>query len=183
VEAAKRETLEEAAISIELEGVVRAEHLPRQDGTARIRVVLRAHPADDKQLKQKPDQEFIEARWFSIQEMEQRPLRGAEGLEILTYLSKQPTIAPLSILMEENTPSETLHRHGQPERLLYLPCGQPQDSRGRRARREREVLTTHLEGVYTDRRARKSTCTARRLRLSATRGRLSLNVTSARVLT
>ncbi len=102
VEAAKRETLEEAGIPIELEGVVRFEYSPRPDGAARMRVVLLAHPADDTPPKRIPDQESLEARWFSLEEIEQLPLRGAEVLEMLTYLSRQPTIAPLTILKERN---------------------------------------------------------------------------------
>jgi 8-oxo-dGTP pyrophosphatase MutT (NUDIX family) len=101
VEAAKRETLEEAGIPIKIQGVVRVEHSPHPDGTARTRVILLAHPADDTQPKQEPDQESLEAGWFTLQEIRKLPLRGAEVLELFTYLSNQPVIAPLTILTAE----------------------------------------------------------------------------------
>lgn len=104
VAAAKRETLEEAGIQIDIQSVVRVEHSPRPDGTARTRIILLAHPADDTQPKRTPDQESIEARWFSLQEMAELPLRAAEVLELLTYLSRQPVIAPLTMLTEEGAP-------------------------------------------------------------------------------
>jgi phosphatase NudJ len=102
--AAKRETLEEAGIQIEFDGVVRVEHTPWLAGSARVRVIFLAHPADDTPPKQSPDKESLEARWFSLQEIKELPLRGAEVLEIFNYLSGQPDIAPLSLLAEEGSP-------------------------------------------------------------------------------
>lgn len=104
VAAAKRETLEEAGIQIDIDGVVRIEHSPSPDGTARTRVIFLAHPADDTPPKQTPDQESIEARWVSLQEMAELPLRGAEVLDLFRYLSRQPFIAPLTILTDEGAP-------------------------------------------------------------------------------
>jgi len=100
LEAARRETLEEAGIPIEFEGVVRIEHTPRPDGTARVRVILLAHPADDTPPKQKPDRESLKAGWFSLEQMVKMPLRSAEVPVLFAYLSGAPVIAPLAILSD-----------------------------------------------------------------------------------
>lgn len=101
VEAAHRETLEEAGIPIELTGVVRVEHTPRPDGTARCRVILLASPADDTPPKQTPDSESLEADWFRLDQMPTLDLRGREVLDLFAFLATHPPIAPLSFLRPE----------------------------------------------------------------------------------
>jgi phosphatase NudJ len=101
LEAARRETLEETGIPIEFEGVVRIEHTPQPDGTARVRVILLAHPSDDTPPKQQPDGESLEAGWFSLEQMVKLPLRSAEVPVLFAYLSGAPVIAPLAILSED----------------------------------------------------------------------------------
>ncbi len=55
-DAARRETLEETGINVQLDGIVRIEHSPKADGTARVRIVFLAHPAGSSVPKHKPDQ-------------------------------------------------------------------------------------------------------------------------------
>ena len=100
LEAARRETLEEAGIPIKFEGVVRVEHTPGPGGTARVRVILLAHPADDTPPKQKPDHESLKAGWFTLEQIVKMPLRSAEVPVLFAYLSGAPVIAPLAILSE-----------------------------------------------------------------------------------
>ncbi|MFO0827721.1 MAG: NUDIX domain-containing protein [Phycisphaerales bacterium] len=104
VAAAKRETLEEAGIAVEPHGLVRVEHAPRPDGTARLRVILLAHPVDDTPPKRVADAESLRAAWFTLEEMRSLPLRGGEVLRLFTYLSGDPVIAPLSLLASEGEP-------------------------------------------------------------------------------
>ena len=53
VEAARRETLEEAGIPIVVDGIVRIEHTPLAD-CSRVRGIFVAHPADDTPPKSTP---------------------------------------------------------------------------------------------------------------------------------
>ena len=98
VQAAQRETLEEAGISIAVEGVLRVEHSPQADGTARVRVIFLAHPADDTLPKNKPDQESLGAGWFILSELSALPLRGDEVLQIFRYVEQSPRIYPLELI-------------------------------------------------------------------------------------
>lgn len=101
VQAAQRETLEEAGIPITLEGVLRMEHSPQADGTARVRVILIAHPADDTPLKTQPDEESLGAGWFTLNELETLPLRGDEVLVIFRHVDQSPHIYPLDMITYE----------------------------------------------------------------------------------
>src|SRR4051812_44444003 len=51
IEAAERETMEEAGIPIVIEHILRVEHAPQWDGSARVRVIFVARPADDRPPK------------------------------------------------------------------------------------------------------------------------------------
>ena len=102
IEAAKRETLEEAGISIEVNGIIRIEHSPLPNDT-RIRLIVSATPTDDTPPKQIPDEESLEAGWFTLEEVKRLPLRGFEVVDIFSYLEKGGFIAPLSMLTWEGT--------------------------------------------------------------------------------
>ena len=99
--AAHRETLEESGIPIELEGILRIEHSPAPDGSARMRVIFLARPADDRAPKSTPDAESLEARWVTMKDLEALPLRGEE-LRLLfeDVLAGAPTY-PVSLLQPE----------------------------------------------------------------------------------
>src|SRR5687767_2585331 len=61
---ALRETLEETGVPVELDGILRVEHSPLPDGTARLRAVFLAHPVDDRPPKSVADEESLQAGWF-----------------------------------------------------------------------------------------------------------------------
>lgn len=98
--AAKRETLEEAGIPIEFEGILRFEHSPLPEYT-RVRVIFVANPTDDTPPKSRPDEESLEARWFTIEQIQELPLRGEIVLESISYVAGGGFIAPLSIIAQE----------------------------------------------------------------------------------
>jgi len=100
VEAAKRETLEEAGIPIEVDGFLKIEHTPSDFGT-RVRLIVSARPMDDREPKTVADEESLEARWFTIDEIRKLPLRGSEVLQIFTYLESGGPILPISFLTRE----------------------------------------------------------------------------------
>ncbi len=99
--AARRETMEEAGVAINLEGVLRVEHTPQIDGSARCRVFFVATPADDTAPKSVADQESIEARWVTLEQMAQMELRSPEVLEIFSYVAGGGPVYPLGILAQE----------------------------------------------------------------------------------
>jgi phosphatase NudJ len=99
-EAAIRETREEAGIAIVLEGIVRIEHSPRQDG-ARLRVVFVASPADDRPAKSQPDAESLGAAWVTLPELAGYSLRGEEVRELFAHVAAGAPIYPLSVLAAE----------------------------------------------------------------------------------
>jgi len=104
VQTAIRETMEEAGIPIELEGIVRVEHTPSPDGHARMRVIFVARPADDTPPKQVADSESLQARWVTLDELELLPRRGDEFLELFRYVASGAPIYPLSLLTFEGAP-------------------------------------------------------------------------------
>ena len=103
-EAARRETDEEAGLPIILDGVVRIEHTPMPDGTARLRVIFTAHPADDRDPKTEPDDESLGADWFTLDEMSRIPLRGPEVLAFCRYVADGEGVMPLHVLTQEGAP-------------------------------------------------------------------------------
>jgi len=102
-EAAIRETLEEAGIAIELDGVIRVEHSPFADG-ARMRVLFTAHPADDRPPKSEPDEESLGAAWVTLAELDRLPLRGDEVRELFELVARGGTVCPLAVLGVEGAP-------------------------------------------------------------------------------
>jgi ADP-ribose pyrophosphatase YjhB (NUDIX family) len=104
VEAAIRETREEGGIAIAIEGVIRIEHSPQIDGTARMRVIFLARPDDDAPPKSVPDEESLEARWVSLDELDALPLRGSDVERLLRSVLEGRAIHPLSVLVAEGTP-------------------------------------------------------------------------------
>ncbi len=101
-DAALRETLEETGVPVILDGILRVEHSPRPEGTARVRVVFLAHPQADVLPKSIPDEESLEAKWFCLEELHGLSLRGPEVLEILKYVSDGGPVHPLSVITRED---------------------------------------------------------------------------------
>jgi phosphatase NudJ len=98
VDAALRETKEEAGLDVVLEGLIRVEHVPMDDGTARLRVIFVARPKDDAPPKSKADEHSLKAGWFTLDEVEKLPLRGDEVIDLFRYLERGGAVYPLKVL-------------------------------------------------------------------------------------
>lgn len=103
VEAAVRETREEAGIEVTLDGIVRIEHSPNGEG-ARMRIVFVGHPSDDRPPKQLPDDESLGAAWVRFDELDRYPLRGEEVRELIAHVASNGPIYPLHVLAREGAP-------------------------------------------------------------------------------
>ena len=98
--AAWRETMEEAGIAIEIDGVLRIEQLPVKHGL-RMRVFLTAHPVDDAPPKSEADGESLEAKWATVPQIAELPLRDPEVLEACGYLQTGGFVGPIEMLTPE----------------------------------------------------------------------------------
>lgn len=101
--AARRETQEEGGIAVELEGILRIEHSPG-DRNARFRVIFLARPVDDTPPKQLPDEESLEARWVTLEELQHLPQRGTDLPRLLADVLDGAPLYPLSLLRPEGEP-------------------------------------------------------------------------------
>lgn len=104
--AAHRECMEEAGLRIVLRGIIRVEHSIVRD-FARMRVIFFAEPMDlDQAPKSVADKESIEARWVSVEEVEngQFRLRGSEPLECFRYIHNGNHVCPMSFFTREGAP-------------------------------------------------------------------------------
>ena len=101
---ARREALEESGIPIVLEGLLRVEHTPHPNGSARCRVFFQARPADDRPPKDWPDQHSLRAAWVTLEALHGYPLRGAEVREVLEYVAGGGAVYPLTLLQLEGAP-------------------------------------------------------------------------------
>ncbi len=101
VDAAVRETLEEAGVRAQILGVLRVEHSPHPSGTARCRVFFLARPEGDSTPKNEPDEHSLGARWLKLEELQGLPLRGEEAREILGAVAAGAPSYPLSVLTYE----------------------------------------------------------------------------------
>lgn len=100
---ARREVLEETGVPVVLTGVLRVEHTPLDDMT-RVRVFYVARPADDRPPKSVADEHSLEARWVTLPELLQLPLRGCEVIEILRAALRGAPVYPLSVITPEGAP-------------------------------------------------------------------------------
>ena len=103
-DAARRETLEEAGIRIEPEGVLRVEHSPAANGTTRCRVIFLARPLDDAPPKSVADHESLGAAWVRLDEIGRYRLRGEEVREWFEYVAQGGPVHPLGLLACEGEP-------------------------------------------------------------------------------
>mmetsp|Transcript_23945 Transcript_23945/g.35149 ORF Transcript_23945/g.35149 Transcript_23945/m.35149 type:complete len:330 (+) Transcript_23945:62-1051(+) len=105
VQAAIRETEEEAGINIILKGVLAVEHSLMSSKSARMRVIFYAEPSDPNQApKSIPDEESLGAEWLTLSELKEKEtkrvpqgLRGKELLKWGTYVANGGFIAPISV--------------------------------------------------------------------------------------
>lgn len=98
IEAAKRETMEEAGIPIEITGFLRLEHEPQSNGAVLCRVFLEAKPADQTPPKSVADEESLEATWVRASELDNYPLRSPEVRHLFEYLNGGGRVHPLTLL-------------------------------------------------------------------------------------
>ncbi|MDC0747692.1 NUDIX hydrolase [Polyangium mundeleinium] len=101
VDAAVRETLEEAGVRAAIQGILRVEHSPHPSGTARCRVFFLARPDGDPTPKSEPDEHSLGARWVKLEELAGLSLRGEEAREILNAVAAGAPSYPLSVLTYE----------------------------------------------------------------------------------
>jgi phosphatase NudJ len=100
VAAAVREVLEETGVPIKLDGVLRIEHSPGE-GSARIRVIFIGTPLDDTVPRTIPDDESLGAAYLTLDEIRERPLRGAELRVLLGTVAEGCQVFPLDLLGSE----------------------------------------------------------------------------------
>lgn len=109
--AARRETLEEAGIEVELKGILAMEYNPagfdrhKNSYLVRMRVIFYAEPTAAAlwQLpKSRPDFESVGACWCSVEDIcgGKLKLRGSEPRRWCKYLAEGGNIYPLSLLSE-----------------------------------------------------------------------------------
>lgn len=100
---ARRETLEETGVPVELVGILRVEHTPVPQG-ARVRIIYLARPVGSTPPKSQPDDESLEARWVTEPELAELPLRGPEVAALLRDVLAGAPVYPLSLLQLEGAP-------------------------------------------------------------------------------
>jgi ADP-ribose pyrophosphatase YjhB (NUDIX family) len=98
--AAIREVLEETGVPVKLDGVLRFEHTPGE-ASARIRVIFIGSPLDDTSPKSMPDDESLGAAYLTLDEIRDRPLRGAELGRLLETVAAGHQVFPLELLGTE----------------------------------------------------------------------------------
>lgn len=98
--AAVREVLEETGVPVRLDGILRIEHALDAYG-ARIRVLFIGSPLDDTAPKTSADDESLGAAYLTLDEIRERPLRGAELGALLESVVHGRQVFPLDVLGHE----------------------------------------------------------------------------------
>lgn len=97
-DAACRETLEETGVPIVPEGILRMQYTPGADGSARLRAILVARPASDVEPKRVPDHHSLRARWVTLEELHNVPLRSEEVLRIFSFVLSGGPVYPAGLI-------------------------------------------------------------------------------------
>jgi len=97
--AAIREVYEETGVPIALDGILRIENTPGEQ--ARMRVLFTGYPIDDTPPKQSADDESLRAAYYTIDEIRELPLRGAELGVLLESVLGGRAVFPLELLGRE----------------------------------------------------------------------------------
>ena len=101
IEAAQRETLEEAGMPIKVNGIIRLEHTPTAKFT-RVRLLVTASTVDETEPKNFADSESVGAAWFTIEAMKSLNLRDPSLIDLFTSIENEELpIAPISLLGSE----------------------------------------------------------------------------------
>jgi phosphatase NudJ len=101
-DAAHRETMEEAGIHIVLEGVLKLQHTPAPD-SARVRAIFLARPADETPPRATPNEHSLEARWVTLAELDELPLRGPEVRGLFEWVADGAPVYPLDVIGGERS--------------------------------------------------------------------------------
>ena len=105
VDAAVREAREESGVPVALEGILRVEHTPGGApplDSARLRVIFLARPVDD--TPPGPTGDALDARWVTLAEVGQLPLRGREVADLFAWVERGGPVYPLALLTTEQHP-------------------------------------------------------------------------------
>ncbi len=97
--AAVREVFEETGVPVQLDGILRVEHMPAEH--VRMRVIYTGTPIDDTQPKTMADDESLGAAYLTIDEIRGLPLRGAELGALLESVLGGRQVFPLELLGTE----------------------------------------------------------------------------------
>jgi len=100
VTTALRSVYDEAHLQVQLEGILRIQYTPFDEGT-RLRAIFVGRPLNDAPPKSTPDEASLAAGWFALDELDRIPLRGAEVRQLLEYVERGCVVHPLSILSDE----------------------------------------------------------------------------------
>ena len=98
--AAVREVFEETGVPVRLDGILRVEHTPGDNGV-RVRILFTGTPLDDTPPKTTADDESLGAAWLTLDEIRARPLRGAELCALLESVANGQQVFPLELLGHE----------------------------------------------------------------------------------
>jgi phosphatase NudJ len=99
-DACMREVLEETGVPVRLDGILRLEHTPAAS-SSRVRVIFAATPRDDTAPKTEPDEESLQAKWLTIEEIARLPLRGSDLRGLLDSVVEGRPLFPLDLLGRE----------------------------------------------------------------------------------
>ncbi len=98
--AAVRECMEESGVPIQLTGILRVEHSPSREG-ARFRVIFAGFPQDDTPPRAVPNPDTLGARWVTLDEATQLPLRGVEVPDVMRAVLGGAAVYPTRLLLPE----------------------------------------------------------------------------------
>jgi phosphatase NudJ len=104
VDAAIRETAEEAGVYVRPKGLLRIEHswgVAGGLGYTRFRFVFLAHPVGSAEPKTFADEHSLEARWVSLDELKQYDLRGPDVVELFTLAASGAPLLPIEAYVTE----------------------------------------------------------------------------------
>ena len=99
-DACVREVLEETGVPVRLDGILRLEH-SAADKSSRVRVIFAATPRDDTPPKTAPDEESLQAKWLTLEEITKLPLRGSDLRGLLDSVMQGRAVFPLDLLGRE----------------------------------------------------------------------------------
>jgi len=101
-DAAVREVLEETGVPIRIDGVLRIEHTPGDDGAdTRVRVLFAGTPIDDTPPKTTADDESLGAAYLTLEEIRALPVRGLQLVTLLESIAGGRQVFPLDLLGPE----------------------------------------------------------------------------------